>query len=535
LEKVAAELWDAGFGRDIAADRAWLEATTFVATGAAEVLTAVIDTDADNAEEREAEEHGTAAVYLHPEGLLCSVAAWGLDSRGALRAVEAPNAMPPEQAFLAVNAARVRPGDVVMDPCAGGGAMLVAALHLGASLALGADTDATALAAAEDALRRHSPCDATASRAVLVQASLLDGPGAWHLGFGRCTSGGSGRGAGCTAGGVDTRGGRGAGANGMDTQGAHYGQTVGGGGDGGGSDGVGIDGGDGSTKCMREYPGCVDAIVTDLPYGVRSAAVGVGEGPDDSASPADMLDALLRLAAAVLRPNGGGNGVGEGGRIAVWLQHWDGQGGITAEQVRGQADTFGFEVERVAAESRKTGVRRALYVMVRRKTNNTSQGTGGENLENRLEGGHDASANGISTTTTTTASAAGAAIIDDNALPWTAVGRDTASAAAVTPSAVNVCSACEKFGARADAESRRALVMHARLRRNENYGRVAASGGQDVWRAAWAGDVAGLKEHLTHRYISTDGGGNGGRKERGGLDQQLEARQCSLNSVYSYP
>jgi hypothetical protein len=43
------------------------------------------------------------------------------------------------------------------------------------SLAVGADTDAAALAAAEDALRRHAPDDAAACRASLVQASLLDG------------------------------------------------------------------------------------------------------------------------------------------------------------------------------------------------------------------------------------------------------------------------------------------------------------------------------------------------------------------------
>ena len=33
---------------------------------------------------------------------MCEVIAWGLDTRAALHAVEAPNAMPPQQAFLGV-------------------------------------------------------------------------------------------------------------------------------------------------------------------------------------------------------------------------------------------------------------------------------------------------------------------------------------------------------------------------------------------------------------------------------------------------
>ena len=49
-------------------------------------------------------------VYLHPEGILGTVLAWGLDARAALRAVEAPNAMPPEQAVLSANAAQISPG-----------------------------------------------------------------------------------------------------------------------------------------------------------------------------------------------------------------------------------------------------------------------------------------------------------------------------------------------------------------------------------------------------------------------------------------
>ena len=93
-------------------------------------------------------------MYLHPEGAMCEVIAWGLDARAALKSVEAPNAMPPQQAFLALNAARVRPGTSLCDPCVGGGAVLLAALALGARRVVGADVDDAALAAAAGAMRR---------------------------------------------------------------------------------------------------------------------------------------------------------------------------------------------------------------------------------------------------------------------------------------------------------------------------------------------------------------------------------------------
>ena len=65
-------------------------------------------------------------------------------------------------------------------------------------------------------------------------------------------------------------------------------------------------------------------------------------------------------------------------------------------------------------------------------------------------------------------------------------GATTATATATaTATVVGVCGECARFGAAADWDARRALVMHARLRRNERYGRVAADGGVDVWRAAW--------------------------------------------------
>jgi tRNA G10 N-methylase Trm11 len=67
----------------------------------------------------------------------------------------------------------------------------------------------------------------------------------------------------------------------------------------------------------------VDAIVTDLPYGVRSAAIGVGDGPDATVTPMDMFRSLLTLAEARLR---------RGGRIAAWLQRWDGEGGTAVSE-----------------------------------------------------------------------------------------------------------------------------------------------------------------------------------------------------------
>jgi hypothetical protein len=375
------------------------------------------------------------------------------------------------------------------------------------SLAVGADTDAAALAAAEDALRRHAPDDAAACRASLVQASLLDG-GPFALGSRRQSHQSA-------AGGVN-----------------NHCQTISGGGGGDGDDD------DVASTCHAgEYRWSVDAIVTDLPYGVRSAAVGVGEGLEHSATPADMLDALLRLARVVLRPPGGSGGSGgggrgdsggggwggggcggvgggggggggggvqgevlhcgqeavrEGGRIAVWLQHWDGEGGMTPSEVRRRAGSFGFEVERVAAESRKTGVRRALYVMTHSPTTATTDAT--------ATAAAAAAAAASNPDVAVVSTAANAATADAAAAaPPAAAAAAAISAAATTtsppPTAVRVCGACARFGARADAEARRALVMHARLRRNENYRRVGTQT-HDVWRAAWVGDVVGLNEHF---------------------------------------
>ena len=98
-------------------------------------------------------------VYLLPERTLCTVAAWGGGGGhgdDAPPSPDTPNAMPPEQATVCVNMARVSRGDTVWDPCVGGGAILAAAVKAGAAVVLGSDIDLAALTAADDALRRWS-------------------------------------------------------------------------------------------------------------------------------------------------------------------------------------------------------------------------------------------------------------------------------------------------------------------------------------------------------------------------------------------
>ena len=382
LERVGAELWDAGVGRDVAADPAWLHALA-----REQQPTAERDDDQDQHEHRprldeaaadDADDDDTSStvetmVYLHPEGILGTVLAWGLDARAALRAVEAPNAMPPEQAVLSANAARISPGDVAMDPCVGGGAALLASLRLGAARTYGADVDQDALNTAREALRRcdRDEGEGFSRRAVLARASLVD-------------------------------------QRDDDDEGKTYVSAR----------------DDDSNDSNDRDESCVDAILTDLPYGVRSAAIGVGTGPDGAVTPGEMLDALLRLARRRLRP--------AAGRVAVWVQRWDGDGGMSPEEVETRANEGGFEVERVAAESRKSGVRRALYVLVPL-----------------------GSASG-------SASASGS--------------RRRPAPEYESPPTVTVRPASAAFGVVEDTERRAALVAHARLRRGENHGRVASSG-----------------------------------------------------------
>ena len=156
LEAVGARLWDAGVGRAIAANRAWLESLAGSRPAAADATS-----ERDGRDNETTTGEGTPNLppvlphyYVYPEGIMGEVAAWGMDSRARFRAVDAPNAMPPEQATLAVNAARVKPGDFVVDPCVGGGAVAFAAAALGATTVLGCDVDERALDAAREAARR---------------------------------------------------------------------------------------------------------------------------------------------------------------------------------------------------------------------------------------------------------------------------------------------------------------------------------------------------------------------------------------------
>ena len=395
LERVGAELWDAGVGRDVAADPAWLHALARERRPSAE-------RDAARDEPDDPSSTTETMVYLHPEGILGTVLAWGLDARAALRAVEAPNAMPPEQAVLSANAAHISPGDVAMDPCVGGGAALLASLRLGAARTYGADVDQDALRTAREALRRcdRDEGDGFSKRAVLARASLVD--------------------------------------EALDGEEEHAEERNAEGNDDADLDRVDSNDLIGSLGDSRDsgndlVGSRVDAILTDLPYGVRSAAIGVGSGPDGAVTPGEMLDALLRLARRRLRPTRG--------RVAAWVQRWDGDGGMSPEEVKTRANEGGFEVERFAAESRKSGVRRALYVLVPR-------GSGSRRRDPDPSGFLHAG---------------------------------------------SVLKASAAFGRAEDIERRAALVAHARLRRGENHGRVASSGGADPWRAAWVGDAPTLR------------------------------------------
>ena len=88
LERVGAELWDAGVGKEVAADRAWLEArsvglhahtttTSVMENGNRDVNPPEVEVVEAQRRKEEEDDDVTAAVYLHPEGLLCHVAAWG--------------------------------------------------------------------------------------------------------------------------------------------------------------------------------------------------------------------------------------------------------------------------------------------------------------------------------------------------------------------------------------------------------------------------------------------------------------------------
>ena len=449
LEAVGARLWDAGVGRAVAANRAWLERLSADATRGGDD-TCGDETCSDETTGADVPKEDPTVLphyYVYPEGILGEVAAWGADSRARLRAIDAPNAMPPEQAMLAANAARVKPGDFVVDPCVGGGAVAFAAAALGAARVLGCDVDEHALDAAREAARRFFRAEtettpreekngedgffsrdedvsfrASPSRATSIsfaKASLLEDPA--------------------------------------------------------------------GSEAYGSLENAVDAIVTDLPYGVRSAAVSACGGADagDGAAgppptPAAMLNATLVLARRALKRDG---------RVVVWLRkavardgsspppetarsdaESGGIGGLSKARVAETCASFGFRVERRAAETRASGVQRALYVLTR-----------DDFCENRAvsnSGERDARA---------------------------AETRERAAAARRD---------CEAAEAAAHEARAAALIMHCRLRRNESHGRVAASGGQDVWRAAWTGDVATTRRLLSPSFVRRDEEERGRGRER---------------------
>jgi SAM-dependent methyltransferase len=88
-------------------------------------------------------------------------------------AASSPTGLPPRLALLTLNLARVRAGDVVADPCCGGGALCAAAeARCGAALALGAD--AAPPAPRGGPLRRQQRCAMDLRAPALRGAPLLD-------------------------------------------------------------------------------------------------------------------------------------------------------------------------------------------------------------------------------------------------------------------------------------------------------------------------------------------------------------------------
>ena len=107
---------------------------------------------------------------------------------------------------------------------------------------------------------------------------------------------------------------------------------------------------------------------------------------------------------------------------------------------------------------------------------------------------------------------------------------------------ISISPASETFGSDAHERNRRALVMHATLRRNENYGRVENDGGADVWRAAWVGDLPGLRTKLdSHPLVAAAtepaGAGNTPLSAAAGFGRvscvaELARRLDRLNSAF---
>jgi hypothetical protein len=207
-----------------------------------------------------------------------------------------PTAMPPDLAALSASLAGVQPGSTVLDPFCGTASLLVAALQRGAAVAVGSDIDATHFA---------------------------------PLASGSCTGGGS------------SSGGRVGGGSSDGLEGSR-GSSSGGSGSGAGlpillqADAAGLH--------RWLPPGSIDCILTDLPYGYRtaveadgavteaggaieagstesgsataeagSAAAEAGEESDAGGAETGwerLLGVLLRLAAHVLEPQG---------RLLTWL------------------------------------------------------------------------------------------------------------------------------------------------------------------------------------------------------------------------
>ncbi|KAL4443222.1 hypothetical protein ABPG75_010977 [Micractinium tetrahymenae] len=345
-----------------------------------------------------------------------------------------PTAMLPELAALTASLAAVQPGAAVLDPFCGTGSLLLAALRRGAALAVGSDIDDT------------------------------------HFGGTAASRGATGQADGCSSG----------------SRGSSRGSSS--------SVWTGLPGScaliqaDAAGLHSLLPAASVDAVLTDLPYGYRTtvgvsgaASSGTSRGDGSSAEEAaaaaaqpevgteddwqQLLGVLLRLAVHVLVP---------GGRLLVWLPCWNpGSPQQQQHELAGAVLGQGLCLLHFLPESRQGGYPRAAALF--RKQPASSNSSSSRSPE---------AASGPDTRRAALEAALQAA--EASGVP---VHLPAGQAAAEPTAAADEGAPAGGGGAAPDAALQRRGVKYKQARA-QAFGTAI-----DVWRAAWLGDVAAVREY----------------------------------------